>query len=171
MDLEELVPLGKVLKVHGIRGKVKVAPLGETLESLEQGRAIYFRDPVKGWRSLVVERVQRQPRFLIMSFKGIWKRDQAEFLRGKKIYLPASQLPKLEKGEYYHYQLVGLRVVDSDGRCLGKLVEIISTGSNDVYVVREKDREVLIPAIEDVIKEIDLQKKTMTVDLPEGLME
>ncbi len=171
MDLQELVPLGRVLKVHGIRGKVKIAPFGETLEQLEQGRTVYFRDSHKGWRSLVIEKIQRQPKFLIVSFKGVWNRDQAEFLRGKEIYFPVAQLPELEEGEYYHYQLVGLQVLDVDGEVLGELVEIISTGSNDVYVVRKKEREILVPAIEDVIKEIDLQNKKMIVDLPEGLMD
>ncbi len=171
MDSRELVPVGKVLKVHGIKGKVKVAPLGETLEQLQRGRIVYVRDPDREWRSLVVENVQRQPRFLIMSFKGIWQRDHAEFLRGKEIYFPASQLPELEEGEYYHYQLVGLEVVDLKGGSLGKLAEIIETGSNDVYVVKTAEKEILIPAIESVVKDIDLYKKTMTVDLPEGLTE
>lgn len=171
MDLQELVPLGKVLKVHGIRGKVKVAPFGETLEQLERGRTVYFRDPEQRWRPLVIEKVQRQPKSLIISFRGVWNRDQAEVLRGKKIYLPVSQLPELEEGEYYYYQLIGLQVIDVHGEVLGKLTEIISTGSNDVYVVKKRDTEVLIPALESVIKEVNLHEKKMVVDIPEGLMD
>ncbi|RLB09748.1 MAG: 16S rRNA processing protein RimM [Deltaproteobacteria bacterium] len=171
MDLQELVPLGKVLKVHGIRGKVKVTPFGETLEQLERGRTVYFRDPEQRWRPLVIEKVQRQPKSLIISFRGVWNRDQAEVLRGKKIYLPVSQLPELEEGEYYYYQLIGLQVIDVHGEVLGKLTEIISTGSNDVYVVKKRDTEVLIPALESVIKEVNLPEKKMVVDIPEGLMD
>ncbi|HDM75796.1 MAG TPA: 16S rRNA processing protein RimM [Deltaproteobacteria bacterium] len=171
MDLQELVPLGKVLKVHGIRGKVKVAPFGETLEQLERGRTVYFRDPEQRWRPLVIEKVQRQPKSLIISFRGVWNRDQAEVLRGKKIYLPVSQLPELEEGEYYYYQLIGFQVIDVHGEVLGKLTEIISTGSNDVYVVKKRDTEVLIPALESVIKEVNLHEKKMVVDIPEGLMD
>jgi len=171
MDLQELVPLGKVLKVHGIRGKVKVTPFGETLEQLERGRTVYFRDPEQRWRPLVIEKVQRQPKSLIISFRGVWNRDQAEVLRGKKIYLPVSQLPELEEGEYYYYQLIGLQVIDVHGEVLGKLTEIISTGSNDVYVVKKRDTEVLIPALESVIKEVNLHEKKMVVDIPEGLMD
>ncbi len=171
MNSQELVPLGKVLKVHGIKGKVKIAPFGETLETLEQGRTVYYRDPGKGWRPLVIEKVQKQPRFLIVSFKGIFNRDQAEFLRGRRIYLPATQLPVLEEGEYYHYQLIGLRVIDVNGKIIGRLAEILSTGSNDVYVVKGGNQEILIPAIEDVIKEVNLGENTMVVDLPEGLVE
>ncbi len=171
MDLQELVPLGKVLKVHGIRGKVKVTPFGETLEQLERGRTVYFRDPEQRWRPLVIEKVQRQPKSLIISFRGVWNRDQAEVLRGKKIYLPVSQLPELEEGEYYHYQLIGLQVIDVHGEVLGKLTEIIITGSIDVYVVKKRDTEVLIPALESVIKEVNLHEKKMVVDIPEGLMD
>ena len=171
MDLEELVPLGKVLKVHGVRGKVKIAPFGETLEQLGRGRVVYHRHPEKGWSPLVIEKVQRQPKFLIVAFRGVWNRDQAEFLRGKEIFLPASQLPELEEGEYYHYQLIGMRVIDSKGEVLGKLAEIITTGSNDVYVVRKSNAEVLIPAVEGVVKEVNVRQKTMVVEIPEGLMD
>ena len=108
---------------------------------------------------------------MIISFRGVWNRDQAEVLRGKKIYLPVSQLPELEEGEYYYYQLIGLQVIDVHGEVLGKLTEIISTGSNDVYVVKKRDTEVLIPALESVIKEVNLHEKKMVVDIPEGLMD
>jgi 16S rRNA processing protein RimM len=76
-------------------------------------------------------------------------------------------LPPTAPDEFYWYQLIGLEVVNSEGERLGILEEIIETGSNDVYVVRRGEEEILIPAIEDVVREVDLQRRLMTVDLPE----
>jgi 16S rRNA processing protein RimM len=76
-------------------------------------------------------------------------------------------LPPTDPNEFYWYQLIGLEVVNSEGERLGILEEIIETGSNDVYVVRRGEEEILIPAIEDVVREVDLQRRLMTVDLPE----
>jgi 16S rRNA processing protein RimM len=76
-------------------------------------------------------------------------------------------LPPTESNEFYWYQLIGLEVVDTEGQKLGTLEEIIETGSNDVYVVRRGREEILVPAIEEVVREVDLQRRLMTVDLPE----
>ncbi len=171
LDFGELIPLGKVLRIHGIRGKVKIAPFGNTLEGLSAGQILYLHDEKNKWRSLVVDKIQRQPKFVIASFRGILSREQAEFLKGKEIFLPVSQLPVLEEGEYYYYQLIGLRVERISGESLGEITDIIETGSNDVYVVSDGNKEVLIPALEDVVVEVDLENRKMKVDLPEGLID
>jgi len=104
-------------------------------------------------------------------FAGVNTREMAEALNGKELLLPEDQLPQLEEGEYYHYQLIGLEVETTDGTFLGVLRKVIPTGSNDVYMVVKDDREVLIPAIEDVIRSIDLKTGRMQVTLPEGLID
>lgn len=171
MDTPELVPVGKVLKVHGVKGKIKVFPFGETFEYLGTGRNLFIQNAQKGWYSLEVEEIQRQPRFLLIRFKGFWKKEQAECLVGKELCVPASHLLPLDEGEYYFYQLLRLIVKDLSGNLLGEVKDIISTGSNDVYVVDGPGGEILIPALDDVIKRVDLDKKIMMVDLPEGLLD
>jgi len=90
---------------------------------------------------------------------------------GKEVFVPEEALPPTAEGEYYYYQLIGLRVEGVDGRAFGVLRAILDTGSNDVYVVKGDDREILIPAIAEVIREVDLQHGKMIVDPPEGLLD
>lgn len=171
MDTPELVPVGKVLKVHGVKGKIKVFPFGETVGCLGAGRTLFIQNTQKGWDPLEVEEIQQQPKFILIRFKGFLRREQAECLVGKELCITASQLLPLYEGEYYFYQLLGLIVKDLGGNLLGEVKEIISTGSNDVYVVDGPEGEILIPVLDDVIKKIDLDKKIIMVDLPEGLLD
>jgi len=89
--------------------------------------------------------------------------EEAHRLVGAELCVPESRLPP----EFYWYQLIGLEVVNTEGQKLGTLEEIIETGSNDVYVVRRGREEILVPAIEEVVRDVDLQRRLMTVDLPE----
>lgn len=106
----------------------------------------------------------------LISFKGVTNRDQATKLVGSKLFIPESELPELDEDTYYWYELIGIEVYTSEEEFLGRIESIIETGSNDVYVVKKKQKEVLIPALESVVLEIDLQQKRMVVDLPEGLV-
>jgi 16S rRNA processing protein RimM len=103
-------------------------------------------------------------------FKGIDNRDQAKELIGAQLFIPQSDLPELDEDTYYWHDLIGIKVYATTGDFLGRIESIIETGSNDVYVVKRNDREVLIPALETVVLDIDLAHKRMKVDLPEGLI-
>jgi len=90
-------------------------------------------------------------------------------LTGQWLCVDQSSVPEAEEGEYFHYQIIGLKVISVTGEDLGEITDILETGSNDVYVVVGLTGEILVPAIRDVIKEIDVLSGLMTVDLPEGL--
>jgi len=90
---------------------------------------------------------------------------------GRTLLVESSRLPELPEGQYYHYQILGLSVVDSRGNALGTIEEVLETGSNDVYVARAGDREILIPATDEVIAEIDLSVRRMTINVLPGLIE
>ena len=108
---------------------------------------------------------------MLLLFESITDRDQAEELRGQTVYVHIDDAVPLEEGEFYLYQLEGIRVVTDEGVELGELTDYIETGANDVYIITTPDGdEVLIPAIPDVIQEIDLEEHTMTVKLLEGLI-
>ena len=92
--------------------------------------------------------------------------EEARLLVGAKLCVPESRLHPTEPDEFYWYQLLGLEVVSTDGKKLGTLEGIIETGSNDVYVVRQGGEEILVPAIQEVVSKVDLQRRLMTVDLP-----
>jgi 16S rRNA processing protein RimM len=106
---------------------------------------------------------------LILKVQGIDDRSSAEELRGSDIDVPLEDAVPLPEGEYYWQQIIGLTVEDAAGRVLGKVVDILRTGANDVYVVSDSRREILVPAIKDVIRLIDLEASCMVVELPPGL--
>ncbi len=110
------------------------------------------------------------PRDRLVKLVGIDTRDQAEGLKGGELVIHPEELPELPQGEFYHFQLLGMSVEDEDGHYLGTLEDIFPTGSNDVYVVRSGGEEILLPAIDEVIRQVDPEKKRMVVRILEGLV-
>jgi 16S rRNA processing protein RimM len=106
---------------------------------------------------------------VVLKLEGIADRTAAEALRGAIFEVPLAEAVRLPPDTYFWHQLVGLRVQTVEGAPLGVLIEVLPTGGNDVYVVRDEAREILLPAIRDVVREIDLERGTMTVSLLPGL--
>lgn len=169
MEKPSLVPVGKIVTTHGVRGSVKVQAYGDTLGELEPGDKLLYAARGGGEGELTLVSLRPHKRAWIGEFEEIRDMDKAREFVGRDLLIPEDQLPELPEGEYYHFQLLGLSVETTDGRKLGILRNILETGSNDVYVVDREGEELLIPAIEDVIREIDLDAKKVIVDLPEGL--
>ena len=160
------LPIGKVVRAHGLKGQLKVAPYGETLSSLSAGEMITacLADGTS-LQLTIVEARPHQKAFLLLS-REVSTVDEARDLVGAELCVPESRLPPTAPDEFYWYQLIGLEVASVDGQQLGTLQEILETGSNDVYVVRRGDEEILIPATEEVVREVDLQRRLMIVRLP-----
>ena len=117
---------------------------------------------------MVLAKVRSADRELIVHFDGFENPEEAIRLRGKVVFVKAEGLPKLPEGEYYHHQLIGLTVVDEKEQTLGVLESILETGANDVYVIRTPEgKELLLPAIEEVVLVVDLDKHQMIVRPPE----
>jgi 16S rRNA processing protein RimM len=168
MDKAFLVAVGKVAKAHGVRGALKLLPYGETLGEIEAGEKLYLAEG--GTQSeLTLVDIRPQKRGWIAQFAEIASREQAEALTGEDLFVDKERLPVLPSGEYYQFQLIGLSVQTKEGKPLGTLSAVLQTGSNDVYVVESEGNELLIPAIEEVIIEVDLLNGRLIVDLPEGL--
>ena len=108
-----------------------------------------------------------------LKLEDVNSRTQAKALQGGSLTVPEEMVPLPPEGEYYHYQIMDMQVYTNEREYLGRIAEIFSTGTNDVYVVRrkdkDKDKELLIPALEEVVLEVDTDEARMTVDLPEGL--
>jgi 16S rRNA processing protein RimM len=168
MDKSSLVAVGKVVRTHGIRGALKVLPYGETLGELEAGEKLFSIEG-QGQQQLTLASLNSQKRVLIVEFEEIGDMDQAQALTGKDLFIDKDRLPRLPAGEYYHFQLIGLLVETREGKPLGTLRTVLETGGNDVYVVEMGGKELLIPAVEEVIGEVDLLNGKLIVDLPEGL--
>ena len=170
MNPDTCVAIGKIVGVHGIKGYVKIHCQAESFSVFAPGCSVLVRDS-KG-RSRVTEIVDAKPqgRMLLLLLKGVMDRNSAEMLSGSDLLVEKSSLPELEPDTYYWADIVGMSVVSVDGNPLGTVASIIETGSNDVYVVQTPDAgEILIPAIASVVLEIDLNRKIMRVNLPEGL--
>ncbi len=106
---------------------------------------------------------------LLLALRGVTTRTGADVLRNLLLEVPEDDLPPLADGEYYRYQLIGVEVFDGAGEALGRIEDVIDTGANDVYAVRNADGELLVPAIDTVVRTVDLPGRRMEVDVPPGL--
>ncbi len=160
--------LAAVVKPHGLRGEVWVDlntdfperlpewPALEIVGNGEPGRAkVEYVKGIVGGRCIV-------------KLKGVDDRDQAEAIRNQILRIARSEIPPPPEGAYYDFQIVGLRVVTTDGRDLGRIVQIMRTGANDIY---ETETGILIPAVEDVVREIDLDEGRVIIEAVEGLLD
>jgi 16S rRNA processing protein RimM len=168
---KNLLPIGRVIKPHGIKGKMKVEYFGEDLHRFFFYREIFIEDEKGRPESYEILEASPHPPRLIVRLKGIEKIEDAMPLIGKKILVEKEALSELEEGEYYWVDLLGIEVETQEGRRIGKVREIFSTGAHDVYVVEGKRGEIFLPAIEEVVQSIDLRKRVMKVVRMKGLWE
>lgn len=161
--------VGLLRKPHGLRGDVLMEIYTDFPERIRPGTEILVG---KSHQPLKITRRRPHNDGLILGFDGIDSPEQAGKYRGTLAYVPSEDRPALPAGEYYHHQVIGLTVSDETGRELGTLTEIIVTGANDVYVVHSaQGQDVLLPALKDVILNVDLSAKTMRVHLLPGLLD
>ena len=170
-----LVAVGRILGPHGRDGGIRVKATSDVPGRFDVGESLSAsRDGViaEGRTYRIAKSRSTGPKGkdeLILWFTGFRDRGQAQRLTGLWLCVPQSQVPSAQEGEYFHYQLIGLRVRTVEGEDLGELASILETGSNDVYVVTGPDGEILVPALRNVVHEIDIAAGLMLVDLPEGL--
>jgi len=164
------VLIGKIVGVHGIKGTNKLKSYAESLSVFKPGRSIIVRDNRNRETSVELNWVKSHTRTALISFKGVTDHDQAEALIGAELLIPETELPELDADTFYWFELIGIEVYTREDEYLGRIESIFPTGSNDVYVVKDKQKEILVPALDSVVIDIDLEHKRMRVDLPEGLV-
>ncbi len=159
--------VGFIRRPHGVQGEMVMDLHTDFPERMKSGRKLLVGEE---HTPLTLTSVRPHQVSLLVRFKGIETPEQAGQLRNQWVYIKASEAPKLPEGKIYQYELIGFQVVDDEGQPLGLLVEILETGANNVYVVRdESGREILLPSIPDVILETDIVRRVMRVHLLEGL--
>ena len=164
----EYLVVGRIVRPHGIRGGLIVEPQSKIITNLTSGMQIFLGS---NYDVFTVRRFSPHRKRYLLNLETINTRDDAEIYRDVMVYLHFEDTEPLPEGEYYDWQLLGLTVITDDNEILGKLEEIIETGANDVYLVRTgSDDEILIPAIESVIKTVDLENNKMIVHLIPGLL-
>ncbi|HEY82858.1 MAG TPA: 16S rRNA processing protein RimM [Dehalococcoidia bacterium] len=161
----EFITIGRILAPWGVKGKLKVKVETDFPQRFVSGAEIYLDHEPQ-----VIESAEWHSGKLIIKLRSVDSIEDAQKLRGKLIEIPFSQLQPLPEGHYYYFQLIGLEVWTTGGELLGKISEILTTGSNDIYVVSNARGEILIPAIEDVVKSVDLDKQNMVIEPIDGLL-
>lgn len=167
----EPVLLGKIIATHGVKGQLRVFLFSGEFSSIAGLDTIMVKAPSSGMETFEVAAAVRHGKKVLLTLKNYDNVNAVLHLVGRELYVERDQLPELPDGEYYWRDLVGLRVVTDQGEMLGTLTEIIATGSNDVYVVQGREREYLIPALEEVVLEVNLDDGVMKVSPPEGLFD
>ncbi len=165
MENSTVVTVGKVLSVHGTSGGVRVEVLSDVSDRFNTGKVVQVSSTsyrISGSKPIRTGQI-------ILNLQGLHTREAAHLLVGSWITVPITEAPQLSSGEFFYFQLLGLQVVTDEGEELGHLTDIMETGSNDVYVVTGQGRELLIPALADVVKEIKLDQGVMVVHLLDGL--
>jgi 16S rRNA processing protein RimM len=158
--------IGRILSPHGLQGEVEVEILTEFPERYSLLKTVLVGEQ---HTPVVLEGHRMHRARILLKLAGCENRDDADELRGQLIYVPIDEAMPLEEDTYYLYEIVGLEVWTADGEYLGRVEEVIETGGNDVYVVKDGEKETLIPALSGVVLNVDLDEGRMEVRLMKGL--
>lgn len=161
----DLVVVGQVLSAHGQEGALNIKVLTDVPNRFDSGQIL----TIDGRQFDVADSRGTGLSTRILWLEEVSSRDQARVLQGQWLSIPAKDVPELEEGEYFHFQLLGMEVHTEDGELLGNIGQILETGSNDVYVIEGPTSELLLPATSQVVRHVDVQGRRMTVRLLEGL--
>ncbi len=167
---KELIPIGKIVKCQGNKGQVRLFPFIEDLALNNYTGEISTSDSSGTVLKRKIASIRPNKRFWIIHFEGVNSIDEAQPLVGQKVAVNKNFFRKLPAGNYYWFEILGLDVYDEKDTFLGKIENFFSTGSNDIYVVKnKKEKEVFIPAIKEIVKQIDLKENKMIIHLVNGL--
>jgi len=166
----EFLAVGLLRRPHGIQGEIKMTVWTDFPERLEPGSKVYVGNR---YDEVTIRSIRWQNEDILISFEEYQTRESVGLLRNQAIMVLKTDIPPLEDGEFYLHEFVGLKVViQESGKTLGRIDEIIETGANDVFIVRNLvGKEFLVPDIDDVILEVDIEKKMVQINLLPGLLE
>ena len=156
--MEDLIRVGVIINTFGVKGEVKIYPDIDYFDELER---VFIKD-----KEYKIEKLRDQKGIIIAKFEGIDDINQIENLKNEEVMIALEDRPELPKGKHYVGDLLGLEVITEDGQVLGTLDNIYNTGANDIYEVGE----ILLPATDEVIKQIDMENKKIIVHLLKGLI-
>lgn len=169
--MEDLLQVGVITTTHGVRGEVKVFPTTDDPARFKKLKNVIL-DTGKEKIDLEVAGVKFFKNMVILKFKGIDDINDVEKYRKKSLYVTRENAVKLKKNEYFIADLIGLKVESDEGEDLGILSDVLQTGANDVYVLsKEGEDDILLPAIKECVKEVDIENGTILVHLLPGLRE
>lgn len=168
--MQEFLEIGQIVNTFGIKGMVKVKPFTDDITRFDYLEKVYVESQ-KNKKEYEIEEVKYHKDMVLIKFKGIDRIEEAELLRNSYLKVDRNDEPDLEEGTYYIVDLIGLDVYSDEGNLLGKVDDIFNNGSCDIYAVKDElGKQLLLPAISDVIKEINLEEKMIVVHILKGLI-
>lgn len=168
--MEQLMEIGQIVNTYGIKGFLKVVPYTDDITRFEDLKTIYI-ETKNSLKSVVIEEVKYAKNLVLLKLKGIDDINTAQIYKNCYIKIDRKDAVKLPEDSYFIVDLIGLQVYTDNNEELGNIVDVYPTGANDIYVVKnETGKQVLLPAIGDVIKKVDIENKKMIVHLIEGLI-
>ena len=164
--------VGKIVNTHSLKGEVKVISSTDFEEErFKKGSKLLITRGNQLIRAVVVQSYRNHKNFLLVKFEGIDSVEEAEKLKNLQIKIDSDEVGELEENEFYFHQIIGCEVFDENDRNLGEIIDILTPGANDVWVIKgEEGKEILIPYIEDVVKQIDITNKKVNIEVMEGLI-
>lgn len=166
--MKEYIRVGKIVNTHGVKGCMKIVPLTDDMERFEELEYVFTeKDNIKR----EIKDVWYRKNMVYITLQNIDDMTAAESFRDTYISILESQLRELPEDSYYVFDLEGMEVYSAEGEYIGKINDIYQTGANDVYEVVNSNKSFLIPAIKDVVKEVDVKSKKMVINVLEGLLE
>ncbi|MGN1311359.1 MAG: ribosome maturation factor RimM [Clostridia bacterium] len=168
--MDKYFEIGQIVNTNGLKGMLKVKPFTDDIKEFEEFGTIYIQKKTE-LIEFKIEAVKYAKQMVLLKLEGIDDINEAEKYRNLYLKVDRSKMPKLPEDSYYIVDLIDCKVVTIEGENLGKVDDVFSTGSNDVYVVKnELGKQILLPAIGEVIKNVDIPNKKITVKLMEGLV-
>lgn len=171
---EKWYNVGKIVNTHGIRGEVRVVSITDFAEErYKKGNKLYiFKEKSSEPMEVTIASHRSHKSFDLLTFEGFTNINQVEPLKGSVAKIPESQLGSLEEDEFYFHEIIGCKVETAEGEEIGTVKEILTPGANDVWVVqRSRKKDVLIPYIEQIVKEVDIKAQKIVISPMEGLLE
>ena len=168
--MEDLLQVGVITTTHGVRGEVKVFPTTDDVNRFKKLKQVIL-DTGKETMPLEIQSVKFFKQFVILKFKGIDNINDIEKYKRCSLYVTREHAVPLEEDEYFIADMIGMEVCTEDGNIFGTLKDVIETGANDVYVIESAEHgEVLVPAIKECIRSVDIEKEQMMIHLMDGLI-
>lgn len=168
--MEDMLQVGVITQTHGVRGEVKVFPTTDDVNRFKKLKQVIL-DTGKETMPLEIQSVKFFKQFVILKFKGIDNINDIEKYKKCSLYVTREHAVALEEDEYFIADMIGMEVCTEDGNIFGTLKDVIETGANDVYVIESAEHgEVLVPAIKECIRSVDIEKGQMMIHLMDGLI-
>lgn len=170
--MEKLYDVGKIVNTHGVKGEVRVIRITDFEERFYPGNKLYIVQKGQTPVAVTIEKHRIHKQFDLLTFEEFDNIANVEQFKDSLLKIAESELTPLAKGEYYYHEIIGCTVETEQGDMIGEIVSVLSPGANDVWVVQTEDKkEVLIPYINDVVKQVDIHQKIVRIHLMEGLID